>query len=230
MGVIVTLVLVVIVLGVLAYFLAQGSAQDKARKKSDKKERPAPVVLSKDASDVTERFERRIRAVENLLQAAQADQREKSAEIEALKATINGLEQQVVQEKAWRQKEEAFVVKERQQEQGLRVELDKTHALLDAESGLRIRQDYELKELRLAKDGALADVRRLTGLSNELDRRVKEFEIETRTLKSENAKLKIRKEADAWVAKDDFVRVEKLLKQARWEVEALQKKLPTECV
>ncbi|MFH0753626.1 MAG: hypothetical protein V2A70_03570 [Candidatus Omnitrophota bacterium] len=197
-------------------------------KKHEKKERPAPVIPSKDVTEVTGRFERRMRAVENLLQAAQGDLKEKLDQIDQLKVTINGLEQQIVQEKSWRQKEEASVVKERQQEQGLRLELDKTRALLDGESTLRIRQDYELKELRLIKENTTAEVRKLTGFNHELERRVKELEAELRVIKSENDRLKVKKEADAWVAKDDFVKVEKLLKRARWEVDQLQQRLPAE--
>ncbi len=216
------------ILGILSYFVAQWPDQAQAKRKKEKKERPEPVVLPKEVSEVSERFERRVRSLENVLQAAQADQKERLAKIEELKAHVHGLEQQVAQEKAWREKEEASSAKERKQEHALRADIDKTRELLHTESNQRIRLEYELKEVRLVKDAVTADVRKLTGQNNELDRLLKELTVEARALRSENAKLKIKKEADEWVVKDDYVKLEKLLKRARWEVEQLQKRLPAE--
>ncbi len=108
----------------------------------------------------------------------------------------------------------------------MRAELEKTRALLHDESNQRIRLEYELKEVRLLKDAVSAEERKLTGRNNELDRQLKELVVESRELRSENAKLKIKKEADQWVAKDEYVMLEKFLKRAQAEIEQLKKMPP----
>jgi chromosome segregation ATPase len=221
---IIIIVVALIVLGASAYAVAQWPEAGQDKKKKDKKERPAPVEMPKEVSEVTERFERRVRSLENALQAAQADQKERLARIDELKAVIAGLEQQVGQEKAWREKEEASSAKERKQEHELRADLERTRASLHEESNQRIKLEYELKEVKLLKDAVSSDVRKLTGQNNELDRQLKELNIEARALRSENAKLKVKKEADQWVAKDEYVMLEKFLKRAQKEIEELKKK------
>ena len=227
MALVVTITVALLILGVLAYVVAQWQDPPVSKKKKEKAEPPA-VVPAKDPALLTERFERKIRTLENSLQTAKDDVKEKSKEIEELKASIGGFERQLEQEKNWREKEESSGVKEKKLEKELRDELNKTRESLHEQSNQRIRLEYEVKELRLVKDALSGDLRKFTGQNNDLERRVSDFIKETRELKVENAKLRFKKEADEWVAKDDYVKVEKLLKRARWEVEQLQQRLPAE--
>ncbi len=218
-----------LILGVLAYVVAQWPEQSASKRKKEKKEvLPSPLEIQKDAAVAAERFERRIRMLENSLVVAQNEQKEKLKEIEGLKVTASALESQVRQEKAWREKEEAFVIKEKKVEQDLRVELDKTRTMLHEESNQRIRLEYEVKELRQVKDALSADLRKINGHNNDLESRVKGFVEETRALKVENVQLKEKKEANQWVAKDDYDKLERLLKWARDEVEQLKRRLPVD--
>jgi chromosome segregation ATPase len=216
-----------LVLGVLAYAVSQWP-ETSSRRKKDKKVPPAPIVPQKDVVELTERFERRVRTLENSLQTAEKELKEKDKQAQELKAAIGGLERQLEQEKVWREKEEASVAKDRKQEQELRAEINKTREALHEQSNQRIRLEYEVKELRLVKDALSADIRKFTGQNNELDRRVQDFIVETRELKAENVKLKYKKEADQWVAKDDYVVIEKKLKVACAEIEQLKSRLPSD--
>jgi predicted Rdx family selenoprotein len=217
-----------LVLGVLAYAVSQWPDPVRSKKKKEKKEPAAPVVSEKDVAEMAARFERRIRTLENSLQTAEKEHKDKDKQTQELKAVIGGLERQVEQEKAWREKEEVAVVKEKKLEQELRAEINKTRDALHEQSNLRIRLEYEVKELRLVKEALSADVRKFTGQNNELERRVQDFIRETRELKAENAKLSYKKEADQWVAKDDYLAVERMLKAARADVEQLKQRLPSE--
>lgn len=216
-----------LILGLLAYVVAQWP-EPSSRKKKVKKEPASPVILEKDVAELTARFERRIRTLENSIQSREKELHDKEKQSEELRAAIGGLERQLDQEKVWREKEEVSVAKEKKQEQALRDEINKTREALHEQSNLRIRLEYEVKELRLVKDALSADVRKFTGQNNELDRRVQDLIRETRELKAENAKLKYKKEADQWVAKDDYIAVEKQLKAARADIEQLKKRLPSE--
>ena len=216
-----------LILGLLAYAVSKWP-EPSSKKKKEKKEPVVAVVTQKDVDEVSARLERRIRALENTLQSSEKEMREKDRQAQELKAAIGGLERQIEQEKVWRQKEEEFVIKEKKQEQELRAEINTTREALHEQSNQRIRLEYEVKELRLVKDALSADVRKFTGQNNELERRVQDFIRETRELKAENAKLKYKKEADQWVAKDDFVALEKKLKSALGEIDQLKKRLPSE--
>jgi chromosome segregation ATPase len=215
-----------LILGLLAYAVSQWP--DPKRPKKKKKEPVAPVVPQKDIVELTERFERRVRTLENALQVAEKEHREKDKQAEELKAAIGGLERQVEQEKVWREREEASAEKDKQHEEELREEINKTREALHDQSNQRIRLEYEVKELRLVKDALSADVRKFTGQNNELERRVQDFIRETRELKADNAKLSYKKEADQWVAKDDYVAVERMLKAARADIEQLKRRLPSD--
>ena len=217
-----------LILGLLAYAVAQWPETSPAKKKKAKKEPAAPIVPQKDVVELTERFERRIRTLENSLQTVEKELHEKEKQSGELKAAIGGLERQLEQEKVWREKEEVSVAKEKKHEQELRADINKTREALNEQSNLRIRLEYEVKELRLVKDALSADVRKFTGQNNELERRVQDFIRETRELKAENAKLSYKKEADQWVAKDDYLAVERMLKAARVDIEQLKQRLPSE--
>ena len=216
-----------VVLGVLAYVVSRWP-DPPSRKKKQKKEPQAPIVPQKDVAELTERFERRIRTLENSLQTAEKELNEKDRQAGELKAAIGGLQRQIEQEKVWREKEEAAVVREKKLEKELRDEINKTREALHEQSNQRIRLEYEVKELRLVKEALSADVRKFTGQNNDLERRVQDFIRETRELKAENAKLKYKKEADQWVAKDDHLAVENKLKEAQRQIEQLKQRLPAE--
>jgi uncharacterized coiled-coil DUF342 family protein len=216
-----------LILGLLAYAVAQWP-EPSSKKKKVKKEPVAPIAPQKDVVELTERFERRVRTLENSLQAAEKELNDKDKRAGELRSAIGGLERQLEQEKVWRAKEEVSGTKEKKHEQELHAEINKTREALHEQSNLRIRLEYEVKELRLIKDALSADVRKFTGQNNELERRVQDFIRETRELKAENAKLSYKKEADQWVAKDDYIAVERMLKAARADIEQLKQRLPSE--
>ena len=216
------------ILGVLAYLVSKWPEASASKKKKVKREPVVPAEPIKEVVELTERFERRIRTVENALQTAERGLKDKDKQAEELKAAMGGLERQLEQEKVWRQREEDAAVKDKKHEQELRNEINTTREALHEQSNQRIRLEYEVKELRLVKDALSADVRKFTGQNNELERRVQDFIRETRELKAENAKLKYKKEADQWVAKDDYVAVERMLKAAREDIEQLSKCLPSD--
>jgi chromosome segregation ATPase len=228
MSLVLTIIAALLVLGVLAYVVAQWPDPSPARRK--KKEKPEPVAAApaKDQAVMIEKLERRIRTLESSVQSAQDEVKDKMKEIAELQAAIGGFERQLAQEKSWREREESSAVKEKRLERGLRDELQQTREALDAQSGERIRLEHEVKELHFAKGIIAGDLRRMTAQHNDLARRMDALLEEARELRSENAKLRIKKEADAWVAKDDHDKVAAMLKDAERRIEELKQRLPAQ--
>ena len=118
------------------------------------------------------------------------------------------------------------MAKEKKQERLLQEELEKTRADLNSESTQRIKQEYELKELRQAREELTAQVRKLSAQGMQLERSLADALKENKNFREENVELKKKKEGEAWVAKSDYKRLEGILKRARWEVEQFKKKVP----
>jgi len=104
---------------------------------------------------------------------------------------------------------------------------------LPADLAIRIAQEADAAERfgreeaesvdELARiESSLADWHR----NAELDREVNALREEVRGLKNENFELKKKKEADQWVAKDDYKQLEGSLKRARWEADLFREKFP----
>ncbi len=215
-----------LVFGGVAYGAARWGRRDVSRKKKSRKETPAAVTPSRDAAQDALRFERRIQMLENALQVAQDAQKEKDGEVQRLGTAIGSLERELAQETLWRQKEELSALKEKKQEDALRAELDRLNAALHTEAAQRIRYDHERQDLRRERDVFLSDVRKLTGQNNDLERRLRELAEETGALRAENLRLKVKKESDRWVAKDDFDKARTMLENARQEIDRLKALLP----
>ncbi len=228
MNIILVIVGALFILGLLACAVARWPDPSAGKKKKVKREPQAVVEPPPDMTAVVERSERRVSQLEKALREAQAGQKEKVREIEEMKAAISGLERQARQEKAWREKEEVSAAREKTQEEAARRELARVSGLLHEESNQRIRLEYEVKELRLAKESLSGDLNKATGRGNDLERRMKEAEAAARVLTAENARLQQKKEADRWVAKDDHDKVEASLKAARRDIERLRQRLPVE--
>ncbi len=195
------------------------------QKKRKKKHEPPPEP-PKDWQGIAERLEKRLHAMEQTLGGALNDVKGRDKKIEELNRSAGEFRKQLDQEKVWREKGEALVAKEKKQERLLQAELEKTRAELNQESTQRIKQEYELKELRLAREDLTAQVRKLSSQGMQLERSLAEALKENKNFREENFELKKKKEGEEWVAKSDYKRLEGVLKRARWEVEQFKKKVP----
>ncbi|NTV30085.1 MAG: hypothetical protein HGA80_08410 [Candidatus Omnitrophica bacterium] len=196
--------------------------ESPVRKKKPKRE--PPPEPAKDWQGITERLEKRLKHLEEQLAESGKIVRQKDKDLAERQSEIADVKQQFQLEQTWRKKEEEAVSKEKRREKLLEDELAQARESVSSEVTGRIKLEYEVKELRTQKESALADVRRLAGQNMELERKVKALSEDNRDLRRENDQLKVKKEANEWVAKDDFIRVEKLLKRSRWEVDLFKRK------
>ncbi|MBF0619589.1 MAG: hypothetical protein HQL19_05425 [Candidatus Omnitrophica bacterium] len=213
-----------IALAILGVILVIVYQMPEVIKKQKKEKRVPPPPPPKDWEAIAGRADNRVQTLTVSLQAAQNALKDKDKELAEQKRIFEGLQKQFEQEKVWREKEEALLEKEKKQEKLTQEELNRTREALNIESSQRIRLEYELKEVSQAKDASSGEARKLNSLSLDLDRKVKALDEECRALKAENIQLKYKKEADQWVAKDDYVQLEGFLKRARWETEQFKRK------
>jgi outer membrane murein-binding lipoprotein Lpp len=214
---------VLIFLAVLALIVMR--MPDSAVKRR-KQRRDPPEPPPRDWEGIALRSEKKVHEQQQRIREFETLLRDKDKIINEERAVAGGLKRQLEQEQSWRQKEEEAFNREKERGRALDKELKSVTDALNNESSLRIKLMYDVKEGARLKDDLSSQVRRLTGQNHELVEKVRSLTEEVRSLRTENADLKRKKEADQWVAKDDFIGLEKSLKRARWELERFKKKIP----
>ncbi len=192
-----------------------------------KKQRPScEPVVEKDWKGTCERLEKKIAHLENEMRLLQNALRDKDKQISLLQQEKEAQERLVQQEKRWREKESVDGKKEKEREKELLADLNQTRESWQTQQALRIKFEQEARDLRTQKDALAIELQRVV---NALEAKTKETNLllkEIKDLKSQNAKLAHKKEADQWVAKADFIRLEKILKRERRELVLFKTQVP----
>lgn len=209
----------------LALSFAAGRKFSRASVQKKKKivRRDAPESLRTDSPD-TERLNKRVLAMQSRLDMLQgALAREEKAVAEALSSS-DDLRRQLEQEKNWQRREEDALAKAREKEKSLKEALQACQSQLAEEASRRIGLEGEKKDLVL-KNGSLSqELYQLNALKLSMERQLKALTDEGQQLKTRNAELLRKKEAEQWVAKSDYVHLQKELRRLRARLENM--KLP----
>ncbi|MEI6437482.1 MAG: hypothetical protein WCO69_01880 [Candidatus Omnitrophota bacterium] len=213
-----------VVLGVLLFLAWQiPDVIEKAQKKNKR----APAALPpKDWQPIAERFEKRVKIMEEAAQSFEAQLRGKDKQAEQVNTTLALVRKQLEQEKAWREKEEAELQKEKKQERTLQEELLKTRQALNTESTEKIKLEHELTDIRREREQLSGTGRGLSSRVLELDRQLESALKELKQLREQNYELSRKREDTEWVAKSDYRQLESALKRARFEGEEFKKAFP----
>lgn len=192
-----------------------------------KKQRPScEPVVEKDWQSISERLEKKVIAIEAETRALQNTLRDKDKQILLLQEEKSAQERLVQQEKRWREKEAFETKKEKEREKEIVSELNQTRESWQTQQALRIKFEQEARELRTQKDALTLEHQRTV---NALEAKEKEINLllkDIKDLKFQNSKLTQKKEADQWVAKADFIRLEKILKRERRELVLFKTQVP----
>lgn len=201
-------------LGILAYVISQSA--DASAPAPVKKSRKA-VVSAPSAAPVVDvaRFEKRIGALQARLESLQSDYRDREKELKEKDGVIAELRRQVEQEASWRKREEEGQGKEKKRERLLQQELEKARDALTGEAAGRIRLEHELRDLKQRMEGLSVDLRQQTTRGLDFERKLSAAEQELGNLRRRNAELARKKEAEQWVAKDEYLKVKDELKKLR---------------
>ena len=153
----------------------------------------------------------------------------KEEQIAVYKEAIRKLKNKLKQEKVWFSKEQHVVDKRIAEYNAIKEELAKAQEDFNSEHARTILLEAELKELKNTNKSNNDARRLLEAETTHLKEKIQEVRRDMAHLKKDNIDLKRKHEDTQWVAKADYLRVDKLLREkekelARLSREAIKKK------
>lgn len=193
------------------------------RKRKMKKAGDPEEAGRKDWEEAAIKLEKHVytlrQEVERLNQECQKNLRELALE----KAKNTKLQEKILQEKQWIDKEQGAVDKITKENSGLRKNLVKAEQEKEKEYFLKLKLEQELKEIKQAFED-------LNGLKKELSSKLLKTEANMNYYKEEFAKQKKisddllkQNEEISWVSKTEYEKIEKLLREKEKELERIQR-------
>jgi hypothetical protein len=211
----------VIVFVVFAYFFPVEDARKRKKKKLEEPREEMP-------KEEKQWQEAAVRLKEHVIKhQKEIDGLEK--EIQKLKEKLRDEEQKgqkfeekLKREKQWLSEQEASMERRTKEMRQVKMDLTKAQTDREREYSLRLSADRERKELQ-------DDLGKLTKEKNDLLLKVTNLEFTLRTQKEElvdlrkaNAILQKKKDEEQWIAKSEFDKLEKQLKEKEKELQKLQ--------
>jgi len=196
---------VLVALGLVIYMLPSDPVV-KARKKKEKRQQLEPeasVVDTKDWKSIAERWEKHNQSLQGEIEKLKMDQRRTQQVAEEQKTESKGLVEKLALEKSWREKEQETLEKFKHHEKDLKDQIFRTEADLEKEHSNRLRLERELQELKIKFDQAQEEKRQFSIKASSQQSTLEANVREIRELKSENSKLKEKREDVQWVTKTE---------------------------
>ena len=214
MGAFVTLMVIAIVI----YLLPSDPAKPK---KKEKKERaalipdPVKAAAEKDWKGIAERWEKHNNALLGDIEKLKMQEKKVSKELEEHKTKEKDLLDKLSLEKSWREKEQVNLDKSKHHEKDLKDQIIRTEKDLEREHSDRLRIEREHQELKIKHESAVEEKRVLSIKAASQETTLKAQEKELKEFKSENAKLKEKREDIQWVAKAEHDELKKELERLK---------------
>ena len=133
------------------------------------------------------------------------------------------LQEKLSQEKSWMAKEEESIEKKGSEIRELKDSLLKTQQDFDNEYALRLRLEKQLKDAKSDFDALQNEKREFMIQSKQFEGEVECLKKELAQQKKINAEIKKENDEAQWVAKSEFDRIEKLLKEKEKELERISR-------
>jgi len=218
--VIVFVVLCVVVFVVFAYFFPAEESQRRRRRRIEE----LPPETSREEKEWREAA---LRLKENVIKH-QREIEDLEKEVQKLKELLKGeeekgqkIEEKLKREKQWLADQEVSMERRSKEARHMKIELTKAQTDREHEYSLRLAGERE-------KKGIQEDFEKLTKEKNDLLLKVTNLEFNLRTQKEElldlkkaNAGLQKKKDEEQWVAKSEFEKLEKQLKEKEKEIQKL---------
>jgi chromosome segregation ATPase len=211
---------VLIVLAVIIYLLpSDGGQSARVEKKSQSpkvakpKEKPAmvmpdsvklPEVPTKDWQAIALRWEKQNQQLQQQLEEHKQQVNAHQKQMQSTEQKIAVMQEAIDQERNWREKEQVTLNKFKHHEQDLKQQIIRTESDLEKEHSQRIRLSQELQELKVKWDSLQEEKRELAVKAMSLETELTAVNKQLALLKSENIKLKEKREDVQWVAKSEF--------------------------
>jgi len=216
------ILLIIIVLLLLEVLLMP---QGKRRKPKKKKMPVESQENNKDFEEVIQRRDRLIRSLKQNIAALEKEKNEMDKQFVIEKAKTKKFQEKLSQERGWHEKEQDSVDKKNKEFQQLKQEFSRLQDNFSKEHVVNLKLDHNVKDLSLEIDSLKETRRSLESENNELNMKTTIYRSEIAHLKKDVAVLTKKKDDTAWIAKSEYIKVEKLLKEKEKELERVEREI-----
>ena len=213
------IIMILILLGLLFLVPAQSK-----REKKRKKQQEAATPLEEELRAKIARLEKHIQSLREEIQSFQNAGKDQEKDLAVEKAKVKKLQEKLSQEREWHQKEQSAIDKKGSEFLQIKQELLKLQELFSGEHAANLRFEHEVKELKRNNDALNEQRRGMESENARLKARMESQRLENARLKQENTELQKKKEDVNWIAKSEYDRVAKLLKEKEKELERISGK------
>ena len=216
---------VLIALAIVIYMLPSDPAVKTKKKKEKKLEfTPDPVALdtSKDWKSIAERWEKHNQSLQSEIEKMKIEQKRAQQLADERKSEVKELADKLALEKSWREKEQETLEKSKLREKDLKDQIFRTESDLEKEHSNRLRLERELQDIKIKHEQILEEKRLLSIKASSQQATLESNARELRELKSDNARLKEKREDIQWVAKSEFDELKKAFAAKEQELARLK--------
>jgi len=200
-------------------FFIPGEKRKKKEKKEKKEIHSQPPADEKVWELKIARIEKHIHSLRDKILDLQKREKDHEKQTMVQRVKVKKLQEKLSQERQWHEKEQSGIDKKGKEFQKLKTELINVQEVYTKAHSANLRFEYQLKELQGQVD-SLNEQRRIVEEENiQLTAKVKNSTQEIAHLKSENVQLTRKKEDVNWIAKTEYERVKKLLKEKEKELD-----------
>jgi len=199
--------------------------QGKRRKPKKKKMPVESQENNKDFEEVIQRRDRLIRSLKQNIAALEKEKSEMDKQFVIEKAKTKKFQEKLSQERGWHEKEQDSVDKKNKEFQQLKQEFSRLQDNFSKEHVVNLKLDHNVKDLSLEIDSLKETRRSLESENNELNMKTTIYRSEIAHLKKDVAVLTKKKDDTAWIAKSEYIKVEKLLKEKEKELERVEREI-----
>jgi chromosome segregation ATPase len=194
------------------------------KKRKDKKKRGVQEDM-KDWKKTALRLEKLVHSLKRQMEGLERKNKALDKRATMEKYINKKLQEKLAKEKDWHKKNESNIDKNAKELQELKQELINVqeNSANEHSEKLKLRQDYQDLEAKLSDVNA----QRRTAESENIHLHDKndQYRMEIARLKKENAELLKKKDDTSWVAKSEYLRVQKLLQEKEAEISRIMREI-----
>lgn len=213
-------ILILILVGIIFFV-----PSEKRGTKKTKKPQEDIVQQKRDLEQKISRLDRYIRSLRDDILALQKSAKSSEKELMVERVKVKKFQEKLSQERTWYKKEHSTIDKKGEEFRQLKGELEKVQESFSKEHSLNIRLEREVKDLKQRNDSLNDQRREAEGESARLKAKDENSRKEIAQLKKDVAQLSKKEKDVQWVAKSEYDRVSRLLKEREKEFQRLEREL-----
>ncbi len=214
--------LIFVSLGIIFFMPSEQRAKKKKRKKLKS--------IAQEPNLIQERLEQKIAQLEKQIGALRSEtssfdkkEKEQARLLMVEQVKVKKFQEKLSQEREWKKREKGNIDKKGKVFEKLKKELIEVQENFSKAHGKNLRFERKVGELQKENHALLEQRRSLEGENTQLKTKGDSDRREIATLKKDNARLVKKKEDEQWVAKSEYNRVSKLLKEKEKELERISR-------